>query len=447
MNDNIRISAIEKIYFVGIGGIGMSALARYFNHIGKEIYGYDKVNTVLTRKLEDEGMKIHYKDDPDQIPEGIGLVVYTPAIPTHNKELSWFVNNGFSVKKRSEVLGLLSKEKKTIAVAGTHGKTSTSCIISHILTYSGLHPTAFIGGILKNYDSNFLQGRGEWLVVEADEYDRSFHTLEPDIAVLISVDPDHLDIYGDHEVMLESFRIFLEKTKEGGTVIVHSSALELLGKEIIDKLARKDIDVMIYNLDKNVELSKRLVESSSDYFFKGKHNRENAIAAMMVGEKLELESDKLLEGLESFSGIKRRFEKVHEEDGRLYIDDYAHHPTELRAAIEATRESAGRRHILGIFQPHLFSRTKDFEAEFAAVLDDLDEIILLEIYPAREEAIPGVSSKNIFDRMKNKNKHLIEKSQLIDFLTDKKIEVIVSLGAGDIDTCVPEIKTLLENRK
>jgi len=374
-------------------------------------------------------------------------VVYTPAIPTHNKELSWFVNNGFSVKKRSEVLGLLSKEKKTIAVAGTHGKTSTSCIISHILTYSGLHPTAFIGGILKNYDSNFLQGRGEWLVVEADEYDRSFHTLEPDIAVLISVDSDHLDIYGDHEVMLESFRIFLEKIKEGGTVIVHSSALQLLGKEIIDKLARKDIDVMMYNLDKNVELSKRLVESSSDYFFKGKHNRENAIAAMMVGEKLELDSDKLLEGLESFSGIKRRFEKVHEEDGRLYIDDYAHHPTELRAAIEATRESAGGRHILGIFQPHLFSRTKDFEAEFAAVLDDLDEIILLEIYPAREEAIPGVSSKNIFDRMKNKNKHLIEKSQLIDFLTDKKIEVIVSLGAGDIDTCVPEIKTLLENRK
>jgi UDP-N-acetylmuramate--alanine ligase len=445
MDDTLKISAIEKIYFVGIGGIGMSALARYFNHIGKEIYGYDKVNTVLTRKLEDEGMKIHYDDNPDKIPNGIGLVVYTPAIPKQHKELNWFIDNGFHVKKRSEVLGMLSREKKTIAVAGTHGKTSTSSLISHILTYSGLNPTAFIGGILKNYNSNFLQGKGNWLVVEADEYDRSFHTLQPEITVLISVDPDHLDIYGDHHVMLESFRIFLEKTKNGGSVIVHKQAMKRLGDEVFEQLQKREIEIIPYDINEDESLNQWLEKIGGSYFFKGQHNRENAIAAMMVGKKLMLDEAKLLEGLENFSGIKRRFEKVYESGDILYVDDYAHHPTELKAAIEAIRNSAGERQVLGIFQPHLFSRTRDFEDEFAESLDRLDEIVLLEIYPAREEPIPGVSSKNIFDKMKSKNKFLLKKSDVIEFLTNRKIEVIVTLGAGDIDTCVPQIKKLIEN--
>jgi len=445
MDKIIEISNVQNIYFVGIGGIGMSALARYFNKLGKNISGYDRVTTVLTKTLEEEGMKIQYDENVDTVPEEIDLVVYTPAIPKDQKILTHFQKNGYVVMKRSQALGLISKETRCIAIAGTHGKTSTSSLVAHVLTHSGKNPTAFVGGIMKNYDSNYIAGDSDIVIVEADEYDRSFLTLEPEISVLISVDPDHLDIYGDHEVMLDGFREFLLKTREKGTIILNANVVESLGADCLDKLKEKSIYVLAYGHEMVdiAERTKVFAENSSG-FFTGSHNMENAIAALLVGEQFGVSDEEFIAAISSFAGIKRRFEKVYEKGDVIYVDDYAHHPTEIHAAVSAIRKLAGDRKVTGIFQPHLYSRTRDFQDGFAEELSKLDNIILLDIYPARELPIPGVSSDIIFNKIVNPNKRKSSKETLIQDLIKKKDNVILTIGAGDIDTCVPMIRKLLE---
>lgn len=452
---------IKRVYFIGIGGIGMSAIARYMNSIGKEVFGYDKTETNLTKKLVDEGMKIHYTDDVNLIPEGIDLVVYTPAIPEGHKELTYFRDNGFDVIKRAAMLGRLSNVKKTIAIAGTHGKTSTSATTAHLLKYGKKDISAFIGGIMTNYKSNYIEGSGEWIVVEADEYDRSFLHLTPDIIGVMSMDPDHLDIYGDHEVMKQGFEDFIMKIKDGGLVILKDGMLEKLSDELFLNLAERDVRITEFGIEKEreVDISNVIVREGSFYFdyendeflyqnlktnLPGRHNIENASVAITIASELGMGEDEIRGGLESFKGIKRRFEKIYEGNEIVYIDDYAHHPTELKSAISAAREMFPDKKLTGIFQPHLFSRTRDFVDGFAEELDALDEILLMDIYPAREEPIEGVSSQIIFEKLKTENKELVTKESLMEKLKNKELEVLMTLGAGDIDVFVPHIETWLK---
>lgn len=443
MNETLKLSSIETIFFIGIGGIGMSALARHFNKINKRVVGYDKVETPLTRKLVEEGIEVHYKDDPELIPDNTDLVIYTPAIPDDQQQMVYCKTSNWPLIKRSEALGLLTQEHKTIAVAGTHGKTTTSALMTHCLKYLGIDVSAFVGGIMKNYNSNYMTGESDWMVVEADEFDRSFLKLEPDIAILISVDPDHLDIYNSHDEMKSGFLEFLKKVKTGGQIIIHETVLEALDSEVIESL-RERISVSVYSVNLDGFLS-TTIRNNGNSFFAGIHNVENALAVSKVIESLTDSTEQLMDALISFQGIKRRFEKVYESDNYLYIDDYAHHPTEINSVIEALRKLANGKEILGIFQPHLFSRTRDFYEGFAQSLSGLDKVILLDIYPAREEPIPGINSNLIFDLIENENKWLMSKSQLVRYLETNLSPVILTIGAGDIDTEVLPIKELLEN--
>lgn len=444
---------MSKVYFIGIGGIGMSAIARYFMDIGKEVHGYDKTPTVLTRQLEAEGMKIHYEDDISYIPkEGIELVVWTPAIPKNHSELNWFIDNGFELKKRAEVLGLISRQLKTVAVGGTHGKTTTSSLIAHLLKVGGLDNVAFLGGIAENYKSNYLKGKGEWVVVEADEFDRSFLHLRPDIAIITSMDADHLDIYGTDDEIKKSFNLFANLTKEGGVVLTKENHPLSVEKEAVIK--------EYYGVDEGKYQSSNLRTGEGFFLFDykspkgnldnieftlpGKHNIENATVAIAVAQYLNVSEDKIREGLRTFKGIKRRFDFMFKNDQYVYIDDYAHHPTELNAAISAAKMLYPDKKILGIFQPHLYSRTRDFQDGFAASLDALDEILLLEIYPARELPIEGVDSGIIFDKMKNPNKTRLNKDSLMETLKERQFDVILTLGAGDIDLFREPIKEYLK---
>ena len=454
------MDGIKRVYFIGIGGIGMSAIARYMNSIGKEVFGYDKTETELTKKLVDEGMMIHYEDDVNLIPEGIDLVVYTPAIPEGNKELNHFRDNGFDVIKRAEMLGRLSKMKKTIAIAGTHGKTSTSAIIAHLLKYGNKDISAFIGGIMTNYRSNYIEGAGDWIVVEADEYDRSFLHLTPDIIGVMSMDADHLDIYGDHDVMKEGFEAFIMKIKDAGLLILRVGMLEKLSDDLLINLSNRDVRISEFGIDQSadIDVSNVVVKEGNFYFdyrndehqyldlktnLPGRHNIENATVAIKIAAELGLEEGEIRGGLESFRGIKRRFEKIYEDEKIVYFDDYAHHPTELNSAIGAARELYPDKKLTGIFQPHLFSRTRDFVEGFAEALDELDEILLMDIYPAREQPIKGVTSEIIFEKLKTKDKELVTKESLMEKLKNKELEVLMTLGAGDIDVFVPQIKTWL----
>lgn len=452
---------IAKIYFIGIGGIGMSAIARYMQAQGVAVYGYDKTSTVLTRKLEDEGMTIHYNDDPEWIPSGIDLVVYTPAIPDENKELNWFRDQGYEVIKRAEMLGRLSHDCKTIAVAGTHGKTSTSSTIAHLLTYGEQSISAFIGGIMVNYESNYIAGTSDWIVVEADEYDRSFLWLQPNVAVVMSMDPDHLDIYGAHDSMIDSFNAFVRKVASGGRLVIKQDLVEKLTKETFDYLDEEGIELVTFGYNgamANIQ-NVRVAEGRFQFDLElqdrcicdiwssmpGYHNIENTVAAILAIEGFDLDEEVLRNGLLDFKGIKRRFERVVEEEV-VYIDDYAHHPTELGYAIQAAKMLYPDKEILGIFQPHLYSRTRDFAEGFARELDQLDEIVLMDIYPARELPIEGVSSEMILNRMHNEKKTIASKEELMDVLNKKQYEVIMTLGAGDIDVFVPQIKKMIEER-
>lgn len=453
----MKLEQFKQVYFVGIGGIGMSALARYFVHLGVTVFGYDRVETALTQQLEQEGMHIHYQDDVAQIPEGIDLVVYTPAIPAEHLELQHFRANGYTIMKRAEVLGLISKSKKTIAVAGTHGKTTTSAILAHLLKVGGVDCSAFLGGIAGNFNSNFVAGESEWVVMEADEFDRSFLQLRPEIAILTSMDADHLDIYGDKESLEQTFLEFAGQVKQS---IYYQAGLP------IDSQYNLGIDWYNYGINQGTIRANNVSAIQTIFVFDyvnnqnrvptiprleftlaGHHNVLNALAAISVAKELGVNDKAIREGLATFKGIKRRFELVTlTPNDRAYVDDYAHHPTEIEMAIYAARTIFPKGKITGVFQPHLYSRTRDFATEFAAVLDQLDEVILLDIYPARELPIAGVSSQMILDKMKLVKKELVQKEKLLEVLGNKEIQVLMTLGAGDIGAMVEDIKDLIDNK-
>ncbi len=448
----MKLEDIKKVYFVGIGGIGMSALARFFHGRGAEVHGYDKTETLLTRKLVEEGMHIHYTEDVNQIPEGAGLVIFTPAVPASHKELLFFRERGFPVKKRAEVLGIISRGMKAVAVAGTHGKTTTSSILTYLLRCGGIDCTAFLGGIAMNFGSNFVEGKSDWVVVEADEFDRSFLHLNPNIAIILSMDADHLDIYGDQETLLETgFRAFADRVEPGGRLYVNYRWADQLGRRAsvesfgigggTFRSGNVRVEGGLFTFDYRSP-SHRI--DGLQLAMPGRHNVENATAAISVALQLGVEEAAIREGLRTFRGIRRRFEMLYHEGGRAYIDDYAHHPSELEAAISAARELFPGKRITGIFQPHLYSRTRDFADGFAAALDGLDEALLLEIYPARELPIEGVDSGLLLGKMKKKDKRLVAKSRLLQELERIRPEVLLTLGAGDIDNFREPIKAYFE---
>ncbi len=450
----MELENIKRVYLIGIGGIGMSGLARYFKKRGCVVCGYDKTITPLTSAMRNEGISVVYQDEEDNLkisflendPET--LVIYTPAIPKDSKILNFFKSGGFSLKKRSEVLGIISKGMYTIAVAGTHGKTTTSSIIAHVLKDSGYDCSAFLGGIATNYDSNVLFGENNTMVVEADEFDRSFLTLYPDIAIVTSMDADHLDIYGDHSHLVESFRQFVSQIKEGGRLI-YKKGLDLHGGKTYSANVLADIQAV------NVKIkdgsfyfdfkSADMVIENIQFGLPGLHNIENAIAAIEVALHLGIEPDKIKNALASFRGVKRRFEFILKEPKHIYIDDYAHHPEELRACILAVKTLYPDKKLTTIFQPHLFTRTRDFAEGFSEVLSMTDQLIMLDIYPARELPIEGVSSTMILDKVSINAKQILSKEQTLDYIRAKKPELLLTVGAGDIDTLIVPLKEILRN--
>jgi len=443
---------IKKIYFLGIGGIGMSALARYFRSKGIAIYGYDKTSTPLTDELASEGMLIHFDDDPAAIPADFDIAIYTPAIPKNMQEYRLLAESGKPLLKRAEVIGLITRGKTTIAVAGTHGKTSISAMTAHILHQAGYPVTALIGGISKNFQSNFItSGKEDIMLVEADEYDRSFLHIHPDIAVISAMDPDHLDIYGTGQEVIHSFQDFARNIKPGGKLIIRDGLELSLNSDTrrIDYASGERSDIFAVNLrfDNGVQvfdmLSCEVPCLNIKLLTPGRHNVENMLAAIAVCKTLGLERERIRSGIESFNGVKRRFDIRIQNAECAYIDDYAHHPQELEAFIMAVRQMFPGKKITGMFQPHLYSRTRDFADGFANSLDKLDEAWLLDIYPAREMPIPGVSTAMILDRMELPNKKLVFKDEIIALLKASKPEVFVTVGAGDIDQLVEPITEAL----
>jgi len=455
-------SSVPAIYFLGIGGIGMSALARYFNSIGVKVSGYDKTITSLTTQLISEGITIHFEDNQNMIDKAAALVVYTPAIPKNHKELNYYQQNNYKVVKRSDVLQAITNSSFNICVAGTHGKTTVSTMVAHILTHSGYGCNAFLGGIAVNYNNNFLGSKKNTCVVEADEYDRSFLKLSPDVAIISSMDADHLDIYGTAENMEAAFIDFSEKIKTGGLLISKYGLKrndDLKGDHHFTyHLNNEKADVYAANITTH-KGSFKFDAVIKDWKIKnvflnmgGLHNIENVLAAIKVAHHLKIEDTKIIAAVKDFSGVKRRFEYIIKTDKLVYIDDYAHHPEELRALITGAKKLFGNKKCIIVFQPHLYSRTKDLAEGFAEVLDLADEIILLPIYPARELPIEGVTSELILNLMHSENKMLISKEELLKHLTQEKeahVEegfegtLVITAGAGDIDTLIEPIKKLL----
>ncbi len=450
----MELSNIKKVYLVGIGGIGMSGLARYFHKRGCEVAGYDRTKTELTSKLADEGIHISYTDTETEIPAEFCvntdavLIIYTPAIPKDSEILNYFKNEGFDLKKRSQVLGIISKEMFTVAVAGTHGKTTTSTMVAHILKHSGYDCTAFLGGIASNYNTNILFGDNNVMVVEADEYDRSFLTLHPDIAIITSMDADHLDIYGNDASVKESFKLFASQLKEGGKLI-HKNGLPLEGG--ITYSAKGNADVFAENVciqkgtfffDFN---SSDLKIKNVELGLPGLHNVENAVGAVQAALLLGIEADKIKAALKDFTGVKRRFEYIVKNDANIFIDDYAHHPEELRACIGAVKSLYPEKKLTVLFQPHLFTRTRDFVDGFAEVLSMADDLLLLDIYPARELPIEGVTSEIIFNKMTSSSARICRMEESLDIIKANKPELLLTVGAGDIDTLVQPLKDILTN--
>ena len=450
----MELQNIKRVYLIGIGGIGMSGLARYFHHLGCIVCGYDKTSTDLTNELKNEGIQIIFDDNEEWIPmsfrqpdEGT-LVIYTPAIPKDSAIVGFFQKRGFELFKRSQVLGLISKGKYTVAIAGTHGKTTTSTMVAHILKDSGKDCSAFLGGIASNYNSNVLYGKNDIVVVEADEYDRSFLTLYPDIAVITSMDADHLDIYGDHQHLTDSFKMFASQIKDGG-VLIHKQDLPLdTGytysiKDAADAIA---LNIRIENGSFYFDFRNRNTDIKDIQLgIPGFHNVENATAAIEATLRLGVKPDAIKSALASFRGVHRRFEYIVKTSEHIYIDDYAHHPEELRAAINSVKKLYPDRKLVTIFQPHLFTRTRDFAEGFAEVLDMTDELILLDIYPARELPIEGVDAEMILSRMNLVNKRKLTKQQTIDAIANEKPALLLTVGAGDIDQLVEPLKNALSN--
>ncbi|MFN8396835.1 MAG: UDP-N-acetylmuramate--L-alanine ligase [Bacteroidia bacterium] len=452
MAERMELDKVQTVHMLGIGGIGMSALARFLHKRGKVVTGYDKTRTPLTQALEEEGMEVYYEARPEMV-DRADLVVYTPAVPKNFPEFARVAELDKPMMKRAQLLGMISRAYKTIAVAGTHGKTSTTGLIAHLLRTCGIDCTAFIGGITNNYGTNFLEGAGDWVVVEADEFDRSFLHLSPDIAVITSMDADHLDIYGEEAAVQESFRAFANCLKPGGTLFLHHALS-------VDEL-EGDRKLFTYGVEigrlRSVELQHRGLVVSFDYQssiakfdrlrlnLPGTYNVENATAAISVAVALGCSAEGIRKGLESFTGIKRRFDIRYRTDEVVYIDDYAHHPTEIQAVLSAVRDMLPRHKVVAAFQPHLFSRTRDFHEGFAAALSKADAVVLLDIYPAREEPIPGVSSQMVFDRITLADKTLTNLEGLLPAIArhQGRPVVVLTIGAGDIDTQVEAVRQLV----
>ena len=452
---------IKAVYFVGAGGIGMSAIVRYFIHRGLVVAGYDKTPSDLTKQLEKEGAKIHYEENVDAIPAECKdrehcLVVYTPAIPAEHKELVYFQTNDFEVQKRAQVLGTLTRQMKGLCVAGTHGKTTTSSMCAHIMHQSSLDCNAFLGGITKNYGTNYIVSDSEYVVIEADEFDRSFHWLTPWMTVITATDPDHLDIYGTKEAYLESFRHYTELIQPGGALIIHRD-LEMK-EHLQDGVKRYDYalnegDFHAENIRiENGEITFDFVspiESVKDVQLGHPIpiNVENGVAAMAMAQLAGCTADELRQGMKTYGGVDRRFDFKIKTDKLVLLSDYAHHPKEIYQSARSIRQLYKGRHITAIFQPHLYTRTRDFYRDFAEALSQLDEVILTEIYPARELPIEGVSSQLIYDNLApGVEKHLVNKSDVLPMIKSRDFDVLIILGAGDLDAQVPEIAEILKAR-
>ena len=459
----MELKDIKAVYFVGAGGIGMSAIARYFINRGLVVAGYDKTPSALTRQLEKEGMVIHYDENVDEIPQACRdkascLVVYTPAIPATHKELSYFRENGFEIQKRAQVLGTLTRTHKGLCVAGTHGKTTTSTMCAHIMHQSHVDCNAFLGGISKNYGTNYiLSDHSNYVVIEADEFDRSFHWLRPWMSVITSTDPDHLDIYGTKEAYLESFRHYTELIQPGGALIIHTN-LEMKAN------VQGGVKTYTYSRDAGDFHAENIIIENGEITFdfvspveciKGVRlgqpvpiNIENGVGAMAMAQLNGCTAEELKYGMKTYHGVDRRFDFKIRNDRHVFLSDYAHHPKEILQSAMSLRELYKNRKITAIFQPHLYTRTRDFYKDFAEALSHFDEVILTEIYPARELPIEGVTSQLIYDNLKpGVEKSMIRKDDVLDLVKKRDFDVLITLGAGDLDNYVPQIARIIEDKK
>ena len=459
----MELKDIKAVYFVGAGGIGMSALARYFMSRGLVVAGYDKTPSALTHQLEKEGMVIHYDENTDEIPHACRdkascLVIYTPAIPATHKELCYFRENGFEIQKRAQVLGTLTRTHKGLCVAGTHGKTTTSTMCAHIMHQSHVDCNAFLGGISKNYGTNYiLSDHSDYVVIEADEFDRSFHWLRPWMSVITSTDPDHLDIYGTKEAYLESFRHYTELIQPGGALIIHTN-LEMKAH------VQEGVKTYTYSRDAGDFHAENIIIENGEITFDfispvecikkvklGQPvpvNIENGVAAMAMAQLNGCTAEELKYGMETYHGVDRRFDFKIKHDRHVFLSDYAHHPKEILQSARSLKELYKNRKITAIFQPHLYSRTRDFYKDFADALSNFDEVILTEIYPARELPIEGVTSKLIYDNLKpGVEKSMIKKDDVLNLVKNRDFDVLITLGAGDLDNFVPQITQIIEEKK
>ncbi|MBP7359083.1 MAG: UDP-N-acetylmuramate--L-alanine ligase [Prevotella sp.] len=458
----MEIKDIKSVYFVGAGGIGMSAIARYFINRGMVVAGYDKTESELTKQLEKEGMLIHYEEDINAIPHACKdvkstLVIYTPAIPAKHKELEFFKKGNFEIEKRAQVLGTLTRTHKGLCVAGTHGKTTTSTMAAHILHQSHVDCNAFLGGISKNYGTNYiLSDTSDYVVIEADEFDRSFHWLRPYMTVITATDPDHLDIYGTKEAYLESFRHYTTLIQDGGVLIIHK------GLEMKDDIS-KGVKKYDYSLDEGDFHAENILIENGEITFDfispiesiknislGQPvpiNIENAIAAMALAQLNGCTAEEIKYGMKTYAGVDRRFDFKIKNDNIVFLSDYAHHPKEIYQSAKSIRELYKDKKITAIFQPHLYTRTRDFYKDFASSLSILDEVILCDIYPAREKPIEGVTSKLIYDNLKEGvQKEMIHKEDVLDYVKNHDFEVLLVLGAGDLDNYVPQMTKILKEK-
>ena len=459
----MEIKDIKAVYFVGAGGIGMSAIARYFIHRGIVVAGYDKTPSNLTKQLEKEGMIIHYTEDVTEIPHACKdpktcLVIYTPAIPAEHKELVFFREGGFEIQKRAQVLGTLTRTHKGLCVAGTHGKTTTSTMCAHIMHQSSVDCNAFLGGISKNYGTNYiLSDNSDYVVIEADEFDRSFHWLRPWMSVITATDPDHLDIYGTKEAYLESFRHYTELIQPGGALIIHT------GLEMKPNV-QEGVKVYEYSIDKgdfhaeNIKIDNGNITFDFISPIECVKNVElgnpvpinivNGVAAMAMAQLNGCSAEELRYGMATYRGVDRRFDFAIKNDRHVLISDYAHHPKEIFQSAKSIKQLYSNRKITAIFQPHLYTRTRDFYKDFADALSQLDEVILCDIYPAREQPIPGVTSKLIYDNLaEGVEKSMVKTDEVLDLVKSRDFDVLVILGAGDLDNQVPKIAKILESKK
>lgn len=459
----MEIKDIKAVYFVGAGGIGMSAIARYFIHRGIVVAGYDKTPSNLTKQLEKEGMIIHYTEDVTEIPHACKdpktcLVIYTPAIPAEHKELVFFREGGFEIQKRAQVLGTLTRTHKGLCVAGTHGKTTTSTMCAHIMHQSSVDCNAFLGGISKNYGTNYiLSDNSDYVVIEADEFDRSFHWLRPWMSVITATDPDHLDIYGTKEAYLESFRHYTELIQPGGALIIHT------GLEMKPNV-QEGVKIYEYSIDKgdfhaeNIKIDNGNITFDFISPIECVKNVElgnpvpinivNGIAAMAMAQLNGCTAEELRYGMATYRGVDRRFDFALKNDRHVLISDYAHHPKEIFQSAKSIKQLYSNRKITAIFQPHLYTRTRDFYKDFADALSQLDEVILCDIYPAREQPIPGVTSKLIYDNLaESVEKSMVKTDEVLDLVKSRDFDVLVILGAGDLDNQVPKIAKILESKK